>query len=198
MSEFDRLSVLVPPELAQAVREAVDGERYVVESDVVIDALQDWQVKRQIRAAKLKRYLISLRIQPSDDSANAAPLPLFQIMRTLFLDFRFRLGRELVLNFRGTEVGRLSMEFLHDGIPMPRRKAVVKPTGDTAVPVVPPAALVWPKPPAPRSDPARSSTGTKLACSTRCNTSWATRSPRRTMYSRAGSVLTSNTFSSPR
>jgi antitoxin ParD1/3/4 len=55
MSEFDRLSVLVPPELAQAVREAVDGERYLVESDVVIDALQDWQVKRQIRAAKLKR-----------------------------------------------------------------------------------------------------------------------------------------------
>jgi antitoxin ParD1/3/4 len=55
MSEFDRLSVLVPPELAQAVREAVDGERYLVESDVVIDALQDWQVKRQVRAAKLKR-----------------------------------------------------------------------------------------------------------------------------------------------
>ena len=47
--------MLVPPELAQAVREAVDGERYLVESDVVIDALQDWQVKRQIRAAKLKR-----------------------------------------------------------------------------------------------------------------------------------------------
>jgi hypothetical protein len=26
-----------------------------VEGDVVIDSLQDWQVKRQIRAAKLKR-----------------------------------------------------------------------------------------------------------------------------------------------
>jgi phosphoribosylformylglycinamidine synthase II len=34
-------------------------------------------------------------------------------------------GRELVLHFRGQEVGRLGMAFLHDGIPMPTRKAVV-------------------------------------------------------------------------
>ncbi len=32
---------------------------------------------------------------------------------------------ELVLKYQGTEVGRLSMEFLHNGIPMPTRKAVV-------------------------------------------------------------------------
>jgi phosphoribosylformylglycinamidine synthase subunit PurSL len=34
-------------------------------------------------------------------------------------------GDELVLRFGGTEVGRISMHFLHDGIPMPARKAVV-------------------------------------------------------------------------
>jgi len=33
--------------------------------------------------------------------------------------------RELVLRHRGDEVGRLSMRFLHDGIPMPTRVAVV-------------------------------------------------------------------------
>ncbi|HSV13913.1 MAG TPA: AIR synthase-related protein, partial [Tepidisphaeraceae bacterium] len=33
--------------------------------------------------------------------------------------------RQLILNYRGEEVGRLSMRFLHDGIPMPTRKAVV-------------------------------------------------------------------------
>jgi phosphoribosylformylglycinamidine synthase len=33
---------------------------------------------------------------------------------------------ELVLHYRGQEVGRLSMEFLHHGIPMPRRRAVVR------------------------------------------------------------------------
>jgi phosphoribosylformylglycinamidine synthase len=33
--------------------------------------------------------------------------------------------RELVLNYQGQEVGRLAMEFLHGGIPMPKRRAVV-------------------------------------------------------------------------
>jgi phosphoribosylformylglycinamidine synthase len=34
-------------------------------------------------------------------------------------------NRELILNYRGSEVGRMSMHFMHDGIPMPTRKAVV-------------------------------------------------------------------------
>ncbi|MEO6436160.1 MAG: AIR synthase-related protein, partial [Tepidisphaeraceae bacterium] len=33
--------------------------------------------------------------------------------------------RELVLNFQGNEVGRMSMHFLHEGLPMPTRRAVV-------------------------------------------------------------------------
>jgi phosphoribosylformylglycinamidine synthase len=33
--------------------------------------------------------------------------------------------RELVLHYEGHEVGRLSMKFLHDGIPLPTRKAIV-------------------------------------------------------------------------
>ena len=33
--------------------------------------------------------------------------------------------RELLLCYRGQEVGRMSMDFLHHGIPMPTRKAVV-------------------------------------------------------------------------
>jgi len=39
-------------------------------------------------------------------------------------------NRDLILNYKGTEVGRLPMEFLHDGIPMPTREAVwTTPTG---------------------------------------------------------------------
>jgi antitoxin ParD1/3/4 len=55
MGEFERFSVLLPPELARLVREAVDGERFVIESDVFIDALQDWRVKQKIRAEKIER-----------------------------------------------------------------------------------------------------------------------------------------------
>lgn len=42
-------------------------------------------------------------------------------------------GSELILHFRGTEVGRLPMAFLHEGIPMPTREAADAP------PVTPPA-----------------------------------------------------------
>jgi len=55
MTAHDKLTVLLPPELARSVREALDGERYVVESDVVIDALNDWTVKQALRADKLAR-----------------------------------------------------------------------------------------------------------------------------------------------
>ncbi len=33
--------------------------------------------------------------------------------------------RELILRYHNTEVGRMSMDFVHDGIPMPTRKAIV-------------------------------------------------------------------------
>jgi phosphoribosylformylglycinamidine synthase subunit PurSL len=38
---------------------------------------------------------------------------------------------ELILRFKGNEVGRMSMAFVHDGIPMPTRKAVVGETNQT-------------------------------------------------------------------
>ncbi len=42
-------------------------------------------------------------------------------------------GQELCLSYRAQAVGRLSMKFLHDGIPMPTRKAVVSGTGGPPV-----------------------------------------------------------------
>jgi phosphoribosylformylglycinamidine synthase len=33
--------------------------------------------------------------------------------------------QELILTYRGTEVGRMGMDFIHDGIPMPTRSAIV-------------------------------------------------------------------------
>jgi len=38
-------------------------------------------------------------------------------------------SNDLVLNYRGEEVGRLSMQFLHNGLPMPRRKALIRGAG---------------------------------------------------------------------
>lgn len=68
MTEHAKLTVLLPPELARSVREAVDGERYVVESDVVIDALNDWKVKQAVRAEKI----VQLRALLEDGIASGA------------------------------------------------------------------------------------------------------------------------------
>ena len=66
MPEFEKLSVLVPSDLARTIRDAVDGERYLIESDVIIDALQDWQIKQQIRVTKVQR--LRELIQEGDES----------------------------------------------------------------------------------------------------------------------------------
>ena len=39
MADFEKLSVLLPTDLVRSMREAVDGERYAVECDVLIEAL---------------------------------------------------------------------------------------------------------------------------------------------------------------
>src|SRR3954464_8018053 len=43
---------------------------------------------------------------------------------------------ELILRYKGSEVGRLSMEFVHKGIPLRHRKAVYVPRGTGVPPVV--------------------------------------------------------------
>jgi len=73
MAEFEKLSVLLPAELVRSVRKAVDGERYTVESDVLIEALQDWEVKQRLRAEKLDR--LRVLIQEGIDSGFAALAP---------------------------------------------------------------------------------------------------------------------------
>jgi antitoxin ParD1/3/4 len=73
MNDHDKLTVLLPHDLAQSVRDALDGERYVVESDVVIDALNDWKTKEALRAAKLARLreLIAEGIESGSEPLDA-------------------------------------------------------------------------------------------------------------------------------
>ncbi|MFG0305331.1 MAG: AIR synthase-related protein [Phycisphaerales bacterium JB040] len=60
-------------------------------------------------------------------------------------------GADLILNYRGTEVGRLPMAFMHDGIPTPTREAVWTPvTTDQRAP----SASEGAAPPAPPNAPA--------------------------------------------
>ena len=53
MAEIERLTITLPSEMAAIVKWAVEGGDYASSSEVVRDALRDWQDKRAIRAEKL-------------------------------------------------------------------------------------------------------------------------------------------------
>ena len=48
-------------------------------------------------------------------------------------------GRELILTYKGTEVARLAMSLLHEGIPMPTRRATIRSSGVSPVYSSPPS-----------------------------------------------------------
>jgi antitoxin ParD1/3/4 len=73
MPDFEKLSALLPAELIRSIRDAVDGERYATESDVLIDALQDWEMKQRLRAEKLER--LRALVQEGIDSGSSPLAP---------------------------------------------------------------------------------------------------------------------------
>lgn len=83
MSNVEKLSIALTPELANLVRVAVDSGDYASSSEVVREALRDWKLRRehddQLRAAKL----VQLRqdIQDGIASGSAGPLDVEVIKR---------------------------------------------------------------------------------------------------------------------
>lgn len=51
---LERLTVTLPTEMAAFIKRAIDGGEYASTSEVIRDALRDWQVKSEIRRRKLE------------------------------------------------------------------------------------------------------------------------------------------------
>jgi antitoxin ParD1/3/4 len=49
MANVEKISIALPPEMVDQVREAVDSGEYATSSEVVRDALRDWSHKRQLQ-----------------------------------------------------------------------------------------------------------------------------------------------------
>ena len=49
MPKIEKISIALPPEMLEQVREAVDSGEYASSSEVVRDALRDWSQKRQLQ-----------------------------------------------------------------------------------------------------------------------------------------------------
>jgi antitoxin ParD1/3/4 len=54
MSNVEKMSIALTPELAAAVRAAVANGEYVSSSEVVREALRDWQVRRALHQQALE------------------------------------------------------------------------------------------------------------------------------------------------
>jgi antitoxin ParD1/3/4 len=53
MAEIERLTITLPSDMAAVVNDAVAGGDYASTSDVVRDALHDWQAKRALQLREL-------------------------------------------------------------------------------------------------------------------------------------------------
>jgi antitoxin ParD1/3/4 len=54
MSNVEKMSIALTPELAAAVRAAVTNGEYVSSSEVVREALRDWQLRRALHQKELE------------------------------------------------------------------------------------------------------------------------------------------------
>jgi antitoxin ParD1/3/4 len=54
LAEIERLTIILPVEMASVVRGAVEGGDYASSSEVVCEALRDWKLKRAMQLQELE------------------------------------------------------------------------------------------------------------------------------------------------
>jgi antitoxin ParD1/3/4 len=79
MANIEKISVALTGEQVAAIRAAVDGGEYATTSEVVREAIRDWQAKRQLRQDDINR----LRKLWDDGlaSGNAGPVDMAELRR---------------------------------------------------------------------------------------------------------------------
>ena len=53
MANIAKISVALPHDMVEAIREAVDSGDYATTSEVIRDAVRDWRLKRRVEAMDL-------------------------------------------------------------------------------------------------------------------------------------------------
>ena len=73
MSNVEKISIALPPEMVAVVRQAVETGEYVSSSEVVRDALRDWTQKRSLRQQGINELRQVWR-QAMEDKTPALPV----------------------------------------------------------------------------------------------------------------------------
>jgi antitoxin ParD1/3/4 len=72
MANIEKVSVALTSEQIEALRSAVDTGEYATTSEIVREAVRDWQMKRELQRADVKR----LRRSWDEGKASGAARPL--------------------------------------------------------------------------------------------------------------------------
>jgi antitoxin ParD1/3/4 len=68
MSNIEKISVALPHDMVEAIREAVDSGDYATTSEVIRDAVRDWRLKRRVEAMEVEelRELVAPALEALD------------------------------------------------------------------------------------------------------------------------------------
>ena len=80
MPTIEKLSIELPTEMATRVRQAVEAGEYSSQSEVVRDALRDWQHKRSLRSQGIAELRKLWMEAVADDSEGLAPDAVFDAL----------------------------------------------------------------------------------------------------------------------
>ncbi|HKF48828.1 MAG TPA: type II toxin-antitoxin system ParD family antitoxin [Terracidiphilus sp.] len=78
MANIEKISIALPPEMVAMVRQAVDAGEYSSSSEVVREALRDWNQKRALREKGLDELRRVWQQALADDSPGISPRDVFE------------------------------------------------------------------------------------------------------------------------
>jgi antitoxin ParD1/3/4 len=81
MKTIERLTITLPPEMAEAVRGAISAGEYASSSEVIREALRDWRHKRALQQRELEE--LRTRIQRGIDDLDAGRVQDFDPERSI-------------------------------------------------------------------------------------------------------------------
>ena len=71
MATIEKLSIALPHDMVEAIRDAVDSGDYATTSEVIRDAVRDWRLKRRVEALDVED--LRRLVQEGIDSGPSIP-----------------------------------------------------------------------------------------------------------------------------
>lgn len=93
MPTVEKLSIALPSEMAATVRRAVEAGEYSSNSEVIRDALRDWNHKRSLREHNLANLRTKWHEAVVDNSEGLDPDPVFEKLESKYDALAAKTGR---------------------------------------------------------------------------------------------------------